>query len=78
MNFIFPILFFSYEFSRTQYEAFPIKFKTRYTTKKTSDKDMAITTAFSDNTLKRLFHYLPKNKMQLLVNQIYMETLLKL
>ena len=39
---------------------------------------MAITTAFSDNTLKRLFHYLPKNKMQLLGNQIYMETLLKL
>ena len=39
---------------------------------------MAITTAFSDNTLKSLFHYLPKNKMQLLVNQIYMETLLKL
>ncbi len=59
-------------------ETFPIKFKTRYTTKKTYDKDMAITTAFSDNTLKRLFHYLPKNKMQLLVNQIYMETLLKL
>lgn len=58
-------------------ETFPIKFKTRYTTK-TYDKDMAITTAFSDNTLKRLFHYLPKNKMQLLVNQIYMETLLKL
>ena len=44
-------------------ETFPIKFKTRYTTKKTYDKDMAITTAFSDNTLKRLFHYLPKNKM---------------
>ena len=38
---------------------------------------MAITNCVLDNTLKRLFHYLPKNKMQLLVNQIYMETLLK-